>query len=110
MEERGAAASVAVWNLDAHHAEAEELVNQRPRNLGVVVHFSHERPDFAIREFVDAGLEQPFVFGQGGQRARDELGILDGHSENLITRTGQVRTAGARSKVRRTLRTTASKA
>ena len=39
----------------------------------------------AIRELVHAGLEQPFVFGQCRQRARDELGVLDRHDENLIT-------------------------
>ena len=35
------------------------------------VHLADERPDFAIRELVDAVAEQPFVFGQNRQRGRD---------------------------------------
>jgi hypothetical protein len=89
VEERRTAAAVALGDFDAHDPQLEELVDEGARDLGLLVHLPHERPDLAIRELVDAGLEQPFVFGQCGQRARDELGVLDRHDENLITRDGR---------------------
>ncbi len=56
------------------------------RDFRVLVHLADERPDFTIRELVDAVPEQPFVFGQRGQGAGEQLDVLDGHDENLITR------------------------
>ena len=69
MEERRAAAAVALGDLDAHDAEVEQLVDERARDLGVLVHLADERPDLAVRELVHAVAEQPFVFGQRRQRA-----------------------------------------
>ena len=52
-------------------------------NLRVLVHLAHERPDLAIREFVDAVAEQRLVFGQRGQRGGGHVGVLRGHGEML---------------------------
>ena len=45
----------ALRDLDAHDPQLEELVDEGARDLGVLVHLPHERPDLAIRELVDAG-------------------------------------------------------
>ena len=67
MEEAGAAAAVAVGNLDAHHAEREQLVDQRGRELRVLVHLADQRADFLVRELVHAVAQEPFVLGQSRQ-------------------------------------------
>ena len=81
MKEARAAAAVAVGDLDAHHAEVEELVDERGRDLRVLVHLSDERPDLAVGEFVHAVAEQPFVFGQCGQGLRGGFSVLRRHGD-----------------------------
>ncbi len=56
----------------------EELVDECLRNFRVLVHPADERPDFAIREFVDAVPKQRFVLAQGGQ-GRGRVSLL--HSQ-----------------------------
>ena len=74
MEEAGAGAAVGLRDLDGHDAEVEQLVDERARDLGVLVHFPHERPDLGLGELADAVAENDFVFrGQQGQR---RLGVL----------------------------------
>ena len=63
-----------IGNLDAHDAELEELVDERPRNLRVLVHFPDERPDFGLGKRAHAVAEDRLVFGEHGQG----LGVLDG--------------------------------
>ena len=85
-KKRRAAAAVALRDLDAHDAELEQLVDERARDLRVLVHLAHERPDFAIRELVDAVAEQPFVFGQCGQRREwMSVGVLRGHDRKSLS-------------------------
>ena len=68
VEERAAGAAEAFRHLDAHHAELEQLLDERRRNLGLLVHLADERADLPVRELVDAVAEQRFVFGQPRQR------------------------------------------
>src|SRR6185436_16909430 len=79
MKEAGAAAAVALGDLDAHDAEIEQLADERRRQLGLLVHFAHQRPNLPVGELVHAVAEQPFVFGQGRQRLRRDLGMLRRH-------------------------------
>ena len=67
MEEPGAAAAEFLRDLDAHHAELEELLDEAGRNLRALVHLAAERADLAIRELIHAVAKQAFVFGQARQ-------------------------------------------
>ena len=84
MEERAADAAVRLRNLDAHHAEVEQLVDQRARDLRLFVHLAHERPDLRVGEFAHAGAQQLLVFGEVGERKRRSLGRLGRHGANVI--------------------------
>jgi hypothetical protein len=64
VKERRAGAAVALGNLDAHDAELEQLVDQRSRDLRVLVHFANLGTNFAVGEFVHAVAENDLVFGQ----------------------------------------------
>ena len=64
VKKAGAAAAVRFGNLDAHHAEPEQLVDERAGNRGVLVHLTDERPDLAVGELVDAVADQPFFLGE----------------------------------------------
>ena len=63
-------AAVPLGDLDAHHAELEQAVDEGPRHPRLVVHFADKRPDFAPGELEHAVAEQPFVFGQSAQGRR----------------------------------------
>src|SRR5436190_21124021 len=67
MKKPGAAAAELLRHLDAHDAERKELVDERLRDFGALVHLPAERPDFAIGELVHAVTKQALVFGQGRQ-------------------------------------------
>ena len=76
-------AAVGFGDLDGHHPEVEQLVDERARNLRLLVHFPDERPDPGLGELPDAGPEQPLVLRQNGQG----LGVfhrLFGHALNVI--------------------------
>jgi len=87
VEERGAGAAERLGDLDRHDTEVEELVDQRARDLGVLVHLADERADFAIREFVDAVAEKRLVLGQRRQRATCHSRVLSCHGRNVSTPT-----------------------
>ena len=78
-KKRRAAAAERLGNLDAHDAEVEQLVDERARDLRVLVHLADERPDFAIGELVDAVAEQPLVFGQRRQRRAAQVASVRRH-------------------------------
>src|SRR5262245_20451850 len=67
MEERPAAATVLVGNLDAHHPQAEQAVDDGARHLPLVVHLTDEWADVALREFIHAVAKQQLVFGERRQ-------------------------------------------
>ncbi len=67
-------------NLDAHHTEVEELLQQRARNLCVLIHLAGERTNFPVRELVDAVPQQPLVLRQSGQRPANQVCGRGGHS------------------------------
>ena len=67
MEEPGAPTAELLRHLDAHHAEAEQLLDQRGRNLRALVHLAAERANLAIGEFIHAVTKEAFVFGQARQ-------------------------------------------
>ncbi len=69
VEERRACPAVALGNLDAHHAQLEQLVDQRARDLGVLIHLADQRPDLPVGELVHAVAKDDFVFGETSQRA-----------------------------------------
>ena len=79
MEEARAGAAERLGNLDAHHAEIEQLVDELARNRRVFVHVADDRSDLAVREFVHAVAEEPFVFGQRGQGRMDQFRVLRRH-------------------------------
>ena len=80
MEEARLAAAVALGNLDAHDTEIEQLVDERPADLRVLVHFAHVWTDFPTGEFVDTVAKQAFVFGQNGQRVLGHFSVLRRHA------------------------------
>jgi hypothetical protein len=82
VKEARTAAAVRLGDLDPHDAEIEQLRDQRRRDLGVLVHVADQRSDFAVREFVDAVPEKPFVFGQRGEWLREGLGALCCHKSS----------------------------
>ena len=88
MEEPAAAAAERFGDFDAHDAEIEQLVDQRPRDLRLLVHFADERPHLRVREFADAVAEQPLVFGERGERMRSRVGGQGGHLPNVIIEVG----------------------
>ena len=67
MKERGAGAALALGNLDGHHSQCEELVDERARNLRLLVHLAGERTHLAIGELEDAVPKETFVLGQQRQ-------------------------------------------
>ena len=76
MEEARAAAAERLGDLDAHHAELEQAVDQRARDLRLLVHLADERPYFAVRELVHAVAKQPLVLREDGQRRSGGFGGL----------------------------------
>ena len=62
MKEAAAGAAMGLGDLDPHHAEVEELVDERARNLGVLVHFAHEGPDLRLGKCPHAVAENRLVF------------------------------------------------
>ena len=76
MEEPAAGAAVGLGHLDAHDAEIEQLVDQRARNLRLLVHFADQRPDLGLGELAHAVAENPLVFGEHGQRRGGVGGLL----------------------------------
>ena len=81
MKEPRAASTAGLGNLDRHDAQAEQLVDERTRNLRVFVHVADERPDLAVGEFVDAVLEETLVVRECRER-RD-----GGHVRESVSRT-----------------------
>jgi hypothetical protein len=77
MEETRAAAAVAVGNLNPHHAEREQFVDQRRRELRVLVHLAHQRADFLVGELVHAVAQEPFVLGERRQRLHHSNVTID---------------------------------
>src|SRR4051812_8464521 len=73
MKERRAAAAVFFGNFDPHHAEIEQLVDQRARDLRVLVHLADERTDLAVRKLVHTVSKQSFVVTQRRQRLHDRM-------------------------------------
>ena len=57
MEERAAGAAVGLGDLDAHDAELEQLIDERARDLRLLVHFADERPDLRVGELAHAVAE-----------------------------------------------------
>jgi hypothetical protein len=64
VKEGSAAAAVRVGNLDAHHSQLEEAVDERAGHFRLIVHFADQRPDFPLRKLEHALPEQGFVFRQ----------------------------------------------
>ena len=56
-------APTAVESNQKVNAQIEQFLNETGVDFGVLVHLPDEGADFAIREFVDAVAEQPFVLG-----------------------------------------------
>ena len=90
VEERSARAAVALGHLDAHHAEVEQLVDQRARERRVLVHLADERRDLAPRELEHAVPEQQLVLVEGGESAAGRGGRWIGHG-SLDWVAGRVR-------------------
>ena len=78
-KKRAARAAVRVGNLDAHDAQIEQLVDESPGNLGVLVHLADERADLGVGELPHAVAKEPLVFGQACQRGRQGFGGRGGH-------------------------------
>ena len=70
MKKPRAASAVTLGNLDAHHAQGEQLVDERARNLRMLVHFTDELPDLAIREFIHTVANETLFLGKRSQRRR----------------------------------------
>ena len=77
----GRRAAEGLGDLDAHDAEIEQLVDQRPRDLRLLVHLADERPDLRLGELADAVAEQLLVFGQD----RERLGVSATSSVMRVT-------------------------
>jgi hypothetical protein len=67
VEECAPPATLRLVDLDPHHPQVEQLLDEPIGDLGLLVHGPDQRPDFAIRELVDAFFEQPFIVGKGRQ-------------------------------------------
>jgi hypothetical protein len=76
VEEAAAGAAVGLRHFDAHHAEVEQVADERLRERGLLVHFPHERAHARLRELPDAVAEDAFVFGKNRQRLGEFGGIL----------------------------------
>jgi hypothetical protein len=72
MEEAAAGTAVGLGDFDSHHAEVEELVDERPRDLRMLVHFADERPDLRLGKRPHAVAEDGLVLGQN----REGLDVL----------------------------------
>jgi hypothetical protein len=70
MKEAAARAAVSLGDLDPHDAEVEELVDERPWNLRVLVHFTDEGPDLRVGEGPHAVPENRLVLGENGEGLR----------------------------------------
>ena len=64
VKERAAAAAVALGNLDAHHAEIEELWHEVGRKRRLVIHGSHPGADLGGGEFQHGIEQQPLIVCQ----------------------------------------------
>ena len=69
VKEGRAGAAERLRNLDAHDAEIEQLGDEPVRDPGLLIHFADQRPDFPVRERVDAVAKQRLVLGQVCQAA-----------------------------------------
>ena len=67
-EEGGARAAVGLGDLDAHHAELEQGVDERARNARVLVHLMDERAHPLLREVAHGVAEHPLLLTEIGQR------------------------------------------
>jgi hypothetical protein len=67
VEEARTGAAEGLRDLDRHHAEIEQAIDEGARDAGVLVHLAHQRPNLTIGECEHAVLEQPFVLGERGQ-------------------------------------------
>ena len=72
-------AAVRLGDLDAHHAQVEQLVDERARELRVLVHLADERRDLAARELEHAVAEQQLVLFEGGESPAGGRGGWIGH-------------------------------
>src|SRR5687767_5355330 len=90
MEERAAGSAVRIRDLDAHHAQFEEAVDEAARHLGLIVHFADMRPDFPRSKLPYALLEQDFVLRQAGQRRRTSSFF---HGAGMLSFEGHVQGA-----------------
>src|SRR3954471_3604385 len=68
MEERAAGTAVALRDLDAHHAEIEEPVDERTGDAGMLVHLANERSYLRLGELAHAVAQNQLVFAQRGER------------------------------------------
>ena len=58
-------------DLDRHHAEVEQLVDEGLGDRRLLIHFSDERRDLRFRKRADVGAEELFVLGQAAERRRE---------------------------------------
>ena len=54
-------------NLDSHHSQVEQAVDELWRDFCVLVHLADVRADFPIGEFVDAIAKKDFVLAEPGE-------------------------------------------
>ena len=76
VEEGRAAAAERLGDFDAHHAELEQAIDQRARDLRLLVHLADKGPYFAVRELVHAVVKQALVLREDGQRRSCGFGGL----------------------------------
>ncbi len=80
MEEARAGAAVRLGDLDAHDAQAEQVVDEVAGHLRVLVHLPDQRANALIGEFEDAVAKELFVFREDGERrAADDRFLRHGH-------------------------------
>ena len=84
MEESPARPAVSFGHLDRHDPEREQLVEERPRDLRVLVHLADERSDPALGKLTHASAQQLLVVGQFGERRRQVVSGGRRHGPNAI--------------------------
>src|SRR6185436_15113091 len=68
LEETAALASILLGNLDPHQPHFEELADDVFAKRAGLVHLAHVWTDLLASELANGGLEEPFLFAQGGKR------------------------------------------
>ena len=76
MEEAAAGAAVGFGHFDAHHAELEQLPDERGRHLCLFVHLTDQRTHPGVGELAHTVAEQALILGEYGERRGDLDGLL----------------------------------